>query len=262
MAHAPLPILLIHGLIGTLRDPALLAALPCDQALAPDLLGYGTYQHTAVTELTLAAQVDHLHHLMHSHAGYAQRWHVLGHAMGGVIAALLADTYPENVASVVSVEGHFTLEDANWSQTVATQPLSDINTMLEQDRAGPITWLLHRNIEPDTRRIRLALRYLEQQPADTVQAMARAVVECTRDPGYLRMIGHVLASMPLHLVAGESSRADWHVPAWVCAAARSQTVIPNTGHLMMLEEPIGFGVAIGRLLETEHPVLRGAELLS
>ena len=39
-----LPILLIHGLFGSLSDPVILGAFGATQVFAPDLLGYGAFR--------------------------------------------------------------------------------------------------------------------------------------------------------------------------------------------------------------------------
>jgi pimeloyl-ACP methyl ester carboxylesterase len=57
----------------------------------------------------------------------------------------------------------------------------------------------------------------------------------------------VFAVTHVELVAGERSRGGWDVPDWALAAA-ALTVIPDTGHLMMLERPQSFAETIARLL--------------
>jgi lipase len=74
-------------------------------------------------------------------------------------------------------------------------------------------------------------------------------VSFTRTPAWEAMLREVFATMPVHLLAGERSRAAWDVPPWALAAARSYTELPGTGHLMMLEEPELFGSTLADLLE-------------
>jgi hypothetical protein len=67
---------------------------------------------------------------------------------------------------LVSVEGNFTLADAFWSAQLASRDLVEVDEILRAK-----TEIAH------------ALAY---QPASTVQAMARAVVEFTGEPSSRR----------------------------------------------------------------------------
>ena len=93
-------------------------------------------------------------------------------------------------------------------------------------------------IEPTAQRVEWLGSILAHQPADTIYAMSRAIIEETGDPGYLEMVRRVVESgVAIHLIAGERSAKAWDVPDFVRAAARSYTEIAGAGHLMMLEEP-------------------------
>jgi pimeloyl-ACP methyl ester carboxylesterase len=70
--------------------------------------------------------------------------------------------------------------------------------------------------------------------------MAGSVIRETGAPAYPELVRRVVRRTPIHLLAGERSAAGWDVPDWVRAAARSSLVIPDTGHMMMLEDPAGF----------------------
>ena len=52
----------------------------------------------------------------------------------------------------------------------------------------------------------------------------------------------------MHWVAGERSAADWDVPDFVRRAARSYTVQPGAGHLMMLEDPDAFCQIVNEIM--------------
>jgi lipase len=111
------PVVFVHGLIGTLGDQDLLSNFSPRTVLAPDLLGYGEHASTAPEHIDLYAQADHLKGVIEE-AG-TEPVHLIGHSVGGVVAALLADQHRHRVASLVSVEGNFTLADAFWSAKVA-----------------------------------------------------------------------------------------------------------------------------------------------
>ncbi len=53
------------------------------------------------------------------------RFHVVGHSMGGLTALLLADRDPARVVSFVDIEGNVAPEDCFLSRQVVSHPHSD-----------------------------------------------------------------------------------------------------------------------------------------
>lgn len=91
--------------------------------------------------------------------------------------------------------------------------------------------------------------WLGHQPASTLQAMARSVVAVTGSPDYPQQLQALFKRMPVRLLAGEQSVAGWDVPAWAQEMAEGVTVMPGCGHLMMLEDPAGFGQQVAKILK-------------
>ncbi|WP_369990873.1 alpha/beta fold hydrolase [Pseudomonas xanthosomatis] len=240
------PVVLVNGLIGCLDHPALHQGLHPRPVIAPDLLGYGTLQGMPAGRIDIAAQVQYLHRQLQ--ARQVPRAHLVGHSVGGVVAMLYALRYPQQVASVVSVEGNFTLNDAFWSASVARMDADAAEAMLEGFRTDAQGWLSAAGVAADAQRLALAQRWLAHQPASTLQAMARSVVAVTGATRYLAQLQTLFAATPVHLLAGEHSRSGWDVPHWAAQQAASVTVLPGVGHLMMLEDPKGFAQALARLL--------------
>jgi lipase len=235
----PSPVVFIHGLIGTLQLPDMTAAFATGRALAPDLLGYGALRQVPPEAIDLPAQVAHLQRLIERHFP-DEAVHLVGHSVGGVVAMLFAQAHGERVRSLVSVEGNFSLDDAFWSAAVAAMPTAEACAMLDGFRAEPAAWLARAGVEADAHHLAIAERWLAQQPASTLQAMARSVVELTAPASYQDGLRRVFASHPVHLLAGARSREGWHVPRWAEQAAASQALIADAGHLMMLEQPQSF----------------------
>lgn len=236
----------VHGLIGTLQLPQLGAALAPRAASAPDLLGYGQLRDVDPSTITLAGQAARVRGVLAE--GFDRPAVLVGHSVGGVIAALVADRHPDLVAGLVSVEGNFTLRDAFWSASVARMTPSEVEAMLEGWRADPATWLARSGIAATQGTLAAARAQLERQPATTVHATARSVVEVTGDRAYMALLRRVFTRLPAHLVAGARSRDAWDVPAWALAGAATMTVVPGRGHLMPLEDPGAFGQLVRRLL--------------
>jgi lipase len=239
----------IHGLIGGFADRRAISLLEPAEILAPDLHGYGTVVADDEKEITIDRQVEYVHRLIERDAADA-RVSVVGHSVGGVIAASYAHRFPDRVASFVNLERNFTLADAFWSRKLAAKTASEVHQLLEHDRADPERWLLDAGVEPTEDRVRAAAEALAFQPATSVHAMARAVVAYTGRADYEAMLRDVFARVPVHLVAGARSRAGCDVPEWALKAAASYTEIPEAGHMVMLEAPEVIGTELRRLLRT------------
>jgi pimeloyl-ACP methyl ester carboxylesterase len=208
----------------------------------PSLIGYGTNRAADVKDLHLDDQARWVAASIRAHSVYVEEpvW-LLGHSVGGAVALLVVDMYPDLVAGVISVEGNFTLQDAFWCRRIASLSPAAWAQEYRELYADLGAWLRGNGIEPTSQRIAWAEQVLSHQPATTIQAMAKAVVRETGDSQYLQRVRGVLErGLPLYLLAGERSAPDWDVPDWVRSAAHRSVIQPGVGHLMMLEEPATF----------------------
>jgi len=237
------PVLLIHGLFGSLSDPALLLPYGSTPVLAPDLIGYGTRSHDAPAGWTLEDQADHVAAFVKERT--REPVHVVGHSVGGAVAVLLVHRHPELARSLTSVEGNFTLRDAFWSEKISTQELHEIEAEIAVFRADIAAWIGRSGVAPTPLALRVAAAWLDNQPVATLRAQARAVVAATGVPAYLDMVRGILdAGVPFHLIAGARSRAGWNVPEWVVARTTSNVDVPDAGHLVMLDAPRAFAKSV------------------
>ncbi|MGS0894638.1 alpha/beta fold hydrolase [Burkholderia stagnalis] len=240
--NPPTPVVFIHGFIGTFdvrgwRGPQ----------LAPDLLGYGAHRAAPCSAITLAAQVEHVRRAVDARFGAAPV-DLVGHSVGGAIAMLFAHAHPGRVRRIVNVEGNFTLDDAFWSASVGRMTPTDADAMLERLRADPSGWLRGAIDDPAPRVLDDARRWLAHQPASTLRAMGRSVVETTGEPAYPQALARVFDRHPVWLIAGERSRAGWHVPDWALARCAGFDTIERCGHLPHAERPDAFRAALERCL--------------
>ncbi len=240
------PLVMIHGLLGSgsYFDPQ--SMLPALEVHTPDLLGYGA-KRSIDRGIDLPAQAAEIVRVLREEAG-RPAW-LLGHSVGGAVMMLAAAQAPELVLGLISVEGNFTLKDAFWCGRIAALPeaawAAEYGAM-EDDPAG---WLERGGIEASDLRIAWAREILSNQPVETIQAMARSVLETTGAPGYLETVRRVLGSgVPLYLLGGELSAAGWDVPEWVLALACESLVQPKAGHMMMLEDPAAFCGIVDRIV--------------
>ena len=233
-------VVLVQGLFGPFGDERTWSRLAPHRVVAPDLLGYGEHAGTSAP-VDLDAQVEHLRELLGD-----EPVHFAGHSVGSVIATLYAHRYPDNVAALVNVEGNFTLADAVWSAELARKPAAEAEALLTSYRADPGDWFRGTT---DPYVLASARTMLAFQLASTLQATAASVVTITGAPTWEPIMREVFARTPVHLVAGQLSRQDWHVPAWALAAAASYTELPAVGHSMMFQHPEQFGDAIAALIQ-------------
>lgn len=73
------PVILCHGLFGSLSDPTMLSNYGENEVLAPDLLGYGEYKSCDVSTLSLIDQAEHVLAIMDQHS--VRRANSVGHSV-------------------------------------------------------------------------------------------------------------------------------------------------------------------------------------
>jgi pimeloyl-ACP methyl ester carboxylesterase len=241
------PILLIHGLFGTLNDPGIVRPFQGSEVLAPALLGYGDAREHGKKEPTLEDQADHLFFYLRERTSGPV--HVVGHSVGGAVAVTFVGKYPELGLSLTSVEGNFTLKDAFWSGEIAKKEISEIENIVSGYRSDVAGWIKNSIPQPTPWALSVAEKLLDAQPASTLRAQSRAVVAATSKPEYLQTVDRLLeAGLPVHLIAGQRARAGWNVPDWVIDRSGGVTELAGTGHLMMLEDPELFARAVQKNL--------------
>jgi lipase len=237
----PRPIVFIHGIFQMLGELPYEKLFDSAHTQVPDLPGYGANQGQRAS---LPAAVEYLQETVGS-----EPVHLVGHSVGGAVAMAFACASPDRVASIINVEGNFTLKDAFWTQKLAEMTPEEAGSLLDANRDDPKGWLLNANMEPTAERISMVTQGFNAQSATTLQSMSRSVVEVTSKPSYLDRIHELIArGIPIHLVAGERSRDGWDVPEFVLRAARSFTIQPGAGHMMMLEDPMRFLQIVNNLV--------------
>jgi len=246
---------LIHGLLGPLEGvlppPPISLRLDVRYARLP---GYGSLETRPPDDLTLDSQARAV--LAQLSVGTSAPAWLLGHSVGGAIALRVAALAPERVAGVISVEGNFTLADAFWCRHIAGLEPDAWRREHAAMIADAGAWLARAGMAETSQNLANARRTLSFQSAETLRAVARAVVADTGTPAFLEDARRSVArGLPLHLIAGERSASDWHVPGWAREMAGSSRLVGGVGHMLPIEDPTAFWLSTRDALaaaDTQH----------
>lgn len=237
------PIVLVHGLFGNLSNPTLLSEFADSEVHAPDLIGYGEHRNKSVENLTLLDQANHIAAFIRQIG--RGKVHIVGHSVGGAVSALVCQHYPELIDSFTSIEGNFTLKDAFWSGQIAKKPIAEVAEIIAGYEADPSQWIAKGGVVINDWTASLAKSWLANQPATTIKAQAKAVVEATGVEDYLSGVRATMESgIPVYLIAGSRSAEGWDVPGWANDLCTMRVNMPDTGHLMMAENPKLFATTV------------------
>lgn len=232
------PIVLIHGLYGNLSNAKIIKEFNGRTVFHPDLIGYGKYVNKHMKSNTIDRQARHIASLLSNSTN--SKVHVVGHSLGGAVAVRLTSLFPELVASLTSIEGNLSIKDAFWSEKLSVMEVNEISDLTHSYASNIEKWISSASVTCNVWNIELATYWLSNQPASTLKYQSRAVVEETKKTRYLEDLYDVIDSIPVYLIAGEKSLKSWSIPDKLKSIATSLHVIPNRGHLMMLESPNEF----------------------
>jgi pimeloyl-ACP methyl ester carboxylesterase len=246
------PIVLIHGLGGTFRywlESARRLARHY-RVLVVDVPGFGGSDPAAVPFSMLAAGERVL---AASEALGARRPVLVGHSLGGPIAALVAARSPERVAGVVLVSTTGLSPERAWRRHVLlpivrralANPRPWENLLASHAWAREIVFtkmFAHpRELDPFTTRMLVGGAALARQIGDSLEASLRSD---------LRPMLRELAA-PLGIVWGEHDETVSLEDAELAQRLRPETrarFVPGAGHMPMVERPDAFVAALVEVL--------------
>ncbi|HET9450343.1 MAG TPA: alpha/beta hydrolase [Aggregicoccus sp.] len=243
------PVLLLHGLFGdkdhwTQFSRALTAR---HRVIAPDLPGFGESTRRADEDYAYDAQVARLHAF--TRALGLTRFHLAGSSMGGALAALYAERYPEQVLSLAFIGAPHGLR---------TPLPSPVELEIAEGKL-PLVSETPEDFE------RLAQRLFVRRPFLPRPLLLQLSERAVRDvPGDVRMWhahraqGPVLEGLlprlklPSFSLWGAEDQV-FHVsgaPLLRALPHHQGHVLPGVGHLPMLERPAETGARYADFLET------------
>ena len=149
-----------------------------------------------------------------------ERFHLVGHSMGGLSALLLAHAEPDRVLSFVDIEGNLAPEDCFLSRQVVTHP----SELIERTRRSPFfsSALYAANLRHKVR-------------PGAVRGIFESMVELS-DHGDL-MSKFLSLPLPRMFMYGEQNASLSYLPA-LAAGGVELAQIPNSGHFPMYSNPV------------------------
>ena len=229
-----IPVVYVHGFIGHLDFAELREGLDASRTLSPTLLGYGALADTLPSGL--GDQVAHLDRTLKSHFG-DQPVVLVGHSGGAAICVEFAARFPERVAAFVSAEGNLAPSDAFLSSRLAPMSRAKVEQWLATAQADPAAFSARKRLALSEASLDRLRDWLHHQPAATIHIMARSLLMETVSPRYASRVMQVMTNIPTYLIRGATSEVALGAPPRLRALAAGTFAIPDTGHLMILEQP-------------------------
>jgi len=127
------PIVFLHGFGSTKEDYADIvrhAAFDGHPFLAYDAPGCGASECSDLSRVSIPFLVKTAEQML-DRLGI-DRFHLVGHSMGGLTALMLADRHPDRVLSFVDIEGNIAPEDCFLSRQITHYPADDAEHFFDE----------------------------------------------------------------------------------------------------------------------------------
>jgi pimeloyl-ACP methyl ester carboxylesterase len=251
-AGAGRPVVLIHGLGGTFRYWLGTVDRLAGQhrAIAVDLPGFGG-SDPAARPFDLLAAGERV--LAACEAIGAVRPVLVGHSLGGPVAALVAARFPERVGGVVLVGSASLSRQRAWRRHVLVPAM---RLALRHPRSWENLLAAHRSVR------RVVFREMFVDPAELPGAETRMLVGGASLARQIRDslestlafdLGDLLPALrvPLGLVWGDLDRTAPFADAELASRLRPDAplrIVRGAGHMPMLERPDEFAEALAAVL--------------
>lgn len=247
------PLLLVHGLSGCWQN--WLENIPhfarTHRVIAPDLPGFGASEMPRET-ITIAGYARFLDQLCSALGVEAAA--VVGNSMGGFVSAELAIAVPQRVERLMLVS-----PAGISAEKVRREPVMAVGHVM----AATAAWSASR-LEAFARRAglrRLALSFVVRHPDRLSAALAHELMQGSGKPGFVPALAANLGypirdrlpqiACPTFVLWGEDDRVipvrDAHEFERLIPNAR-KLILPDTGHVAMLERPARFNALLEEFL--------------
>jgi pimeloyl-ACP methyl ester carboxylesterase len=232
------PIVFLHGFGSTKEDYADAALHPAFAGrglLAYDAPGCGQSVCSDLSTVSIPFLVATAEALL-EHAGI-DRFHLVGHSMGGLTALLLAQRNPGRVLSFADIEGNLAPEDCFLSRQIVTHPAADDEAFFED--------FIDRNRRAPAYSAALYAADLRHKVrAGAVRPIFTSMVELS-DHGDL-LTTFLKLPCPRMFMYGEQNAHLSYLPA-LTAHGVELAPIPHSGHWPMYANPVAMWDRIAAL---------------
>ncbi len=229
------PIVFLHGFGSTKEDYVDLAYHPGFRErpfLAYDAPGCGESSCEDLSKLSIPFLVDTAKAVLRK-AGI-ERFHLVGHSMGGLTALLLAHQDRDRVLSFVDIEGNVAPEDCFLSRQVITHAADDaenfFDAFIERTRHSPFF---------SSALYAASLRHKVRPGA--VRGIFESMVDLSNN-GDL-MTKFLSLSCPRMFMYGEQNASLSYLPT-LAAGGVELAEIPHSGHFPMYSNPVAMWTRI------------------
>ena len=235
------PIVFLHGFGSTKEDYADIVLQPAFDGhpfVAYDAPGCGESDCADLSKINIAFLLDTaLQVLAHLQI---ERFHLVGHSMGGLTALMLAHRLPERVLSFTDIEGNIAPEDCFLSRQIVDYPADDpeafFSAFIERTRHAPAyaSALYSASLRHKVR-------------AGAVRGIFRSMVELS---DHADLMGKFLGlPCPKMFMYGEQNAALSYLPHLQANGVRLAS-IARCGHFPMYSNPMAMWHQLGEFLRT------------
>ncbi len=209
--------------------------------LSADLIGFGDSDKPTRFSYCMREQASILKKVI-EHLG-VERFHIIAHSMGGIVGIELAEMMPEQIRSLINLEGNLTIEDCTMSRRVAE--------MSERYFAQEGFENLRNSIAEESKKAgNESLRgYLKSLAKATAKSLHKSAISTVHEssPGNLLTRFEKLPFYKCYIY-GEKNKGVFPAEKMLKQKGIPLFYVSNSGHSMMKENPKEFYDLILRII--------------
>ena len=233
------PILFLHGFGSTKEDYADVVRHPAFRDhgfLAYDAPGCGASECTDLGKLSIPFLVETALRMLEAEG--IDRFHLVGHSMGGLTALMLADAHPDGVLSFCDIEGNIAPEDCFLSRQIIEHADPDPDRFLQAfaERA---------RLSPAYSSALFAASLPHKVRAEAVRGIFTSMVDLSDNAGLMQRF--LALPCPKMFMYGDQNRSLSYLDH-IEENGVLRAEIPECGHFPMYANPPAMWAAMADLI--------------